>query len=337
MTTEHNQLFAALVAAQQEARSAPLDGRNDAHGYSWATASTMIAHGKRVLNAAGLALLPTSLDVTSHEQVTRLQSQRRGEPDTGLTLTAYDVVRGFTLAHISGACYQFSISWPCYLQAGKRPRDKAVAATDTTILSYAYRDLLGIGRMKEGEVDDESSDRLTRSWAAPLQVPTPQPEPVGVLAELLPTVEAPDPARDPQLPPAVKGRTYGTVPAPANGSTTALQLGATPKDEVPGGLVADLPADPGADDLEGLGWTRAHALQLTTLEDREPVPRAVVNTLIRWVLAQTVMGITKDIALAAFRDVGVDVKAKQVPTGYQLRVWAARVMAPVPADADLPF
>jgi hypothetical protein len=333
MTTEHNQLFAALVAAQQEARSAPLDGRNDAHGYSYTTASTMIGHGKRVLNAAGLALLPTSLDVTSHEQVTRLQSQRRGEPDTGLTLTAYDVVRGFTLAHVSGACYQFTVTWPCNLQAGKRGRDKAVAATDSTILSYAYRDLLGIGRMKEGEVDDESSDRLTRSWATPLQVPTPQPEPE--LAELLPTVEALEAARDPQLPAAVKGRTYGVVPE--NGSTTALKLGATPKDEVPGGLVSDLPADPGADDLEGLGWTRAHALQLTTLEDREPVPRAVVNTLIRWVLAQSILGVTKDMCLAAFADVGVNVKAKQVPTGYQLRVWAASVMSPVPADADLPF
>ena len=331
MTATNNKLFAALVAAQQEARSAPLDGRNDGHGYSYTTASTMIAHGKRVLNAAGLALLPTSLDVTSHEQVTRLQSQRRGERDKSLALTAYDVVRGFTLAHVSGACYQFTVCWPCYLQAGKRPRDKAVAATDTTILSYAYRDLLGIGRMREGEVDDESSDRLTRSWETPLQVPRPQPEP-----EPEPDPE-PDPARDPQLPPAVKGRTYGTLPAPANGSTTALQLGATPADEVPGGLVAGLPADPGADDLEGLGWTRAHALQLTTLEDREPVPRATVNALIRWVLAQSIMGVTRDMCLDAFAGVGVDVKAKQVPTGYQLCVWAARVMAPVPADADLPF
>jgi len=65
----------------------------------------------------------------------------------------YDVTRAFKLVHESGGVEEFTFTWPVDLAGGKKSRDKSVAAADTTLLSYAYRDLLALGRLGEGEVD----------------------------------------------------------------------------------------------------------------------------------------------------------------------------------------
>jgi len=113
-------LYAALIAAQREAATVPKDGKNDHFGFSYTKADTMYRCGKQILNNHGLALMPLGLELSSHEATgVVLVGNQRQVAD----LTEYDVT------------------------------DKSVAAADTTLLSYAYRDLLALGRLGEGEVD----------------------------------------------------------------------------------------------------------------------------------------------------------------------------------------
>jgi len=143
-------LYAALIAAQREAATVPKDGKNDHFGFSYTKADTMYRCGKQILNNHGLALMPLGLELSSHEATgVVLVGNQRQVAD----LTEYDVTRDFLLVHELGESVEFSIQWPVDLAGGKKSRDKSVAAADTTLLSYAYRDLLALGRLGEGEVD----------------------------------------------------------------------------------------------------------------------------------------------------------------------------------------
>ena len=135
-------LAAALVQAQIAAKGVKKDGRNKHSGYDYTTADTMVDAAKVALNGAGLAVMPLGLDVTMFT----------AGPKQVLN---YDLIREIVLVHESGASIGFEVKWPLYLQSGKRARDKAVGAADTTMMGYIYRDLCAIPRgLDAGSVDD---------------------------------------------------------------------------------------------------------------------------------------------------------------------------------------
>lgn len=145
----------ALVEAQAHCKQVAKAGQSP-DGYEFARADDVIAAGRAALNAAGLALMPTKLDVVEF-------------------LGGLAVLRSLTLFHKSGANVVLEVRWPIHLGPGK-PRDKAVAAADTSALAYCYRDLLGIDRVVAGEVpmdsrrDNEGHESGTDSSAKPVAV-----------------------------------------------------------------------------------------------------------------------------------------------------------------------
>lgn len=144
----------ALVEAQAHCKQVAKAGQSP-DGYEFARADDVIAAGRAALNAAGLALLPTKLDVVEF-------------------LGGLAVLRSLTLFHRSGANVVLEVRWPIHIGPGK-PRDKAVAAADTSALAYCYRDLLGIDRVVAGEVPmdsrrDEGHESGTDSSAKPVAV-----------------------------------------------------------------------------------------------------------------------------------------------------------------------
>ena len=364
-------LTKALIAAQQAARAAPLDGINDHYGYRYTTSPTMCRIGKEALNAHGLTLIPLGLAVVPSTETT-LVAIGKGTREAQ-ELTVYDAHRDFILAHVSGEERAFSVEWPIDLQGGKRPRDKAVAASDTTLLSYVYRDLLQIGRLREGEVDAPPSNgahareqaKAERKQAqrarvesfAAATVPAPKPiQEEPILAEAYQDELEAD-GWDPELDRPLGEHTAvedlpsgGPAFGPASTSgddpedhlerqsfLLALSLGCVAGDEnSPGGslITCHLPPDPGQDDLEAAGWDPELSEELAGLDARRPVPRVTVNQLSSMAAKhREIKGkAAKTMLCEAFEAVGVDVKAKAVPNGYQLRLWALTILL-TPATA----
>lgn len=322
-------LTKALIAAQQAARAAPLDGTNDHYGYRYTTSPTMCRIGKEALNAHGLTLIPLGLAVVPSIETT-LVVTGKGTRETQ-ELTAYDAHRDFVLAHVSGEERAFSVEWPIDLQGGKRPRDKAVAASDTTLLSYVYRDLLQIGRLREGEVDAPRSNGAHAREQAKAERKQAQRARVESFAAA--TVPAPKPIHEEPI----VAEAASKLVEPCDDETSAadvllaLSLGCVAGDEKsPGGslITCHLPPDPGQDDLEAAGWDPELSEELAGLDDRRPVPRVTVNQLSSMAAKNHELKgkAAKTMLCEAFEAVGVDVTAKAVPNGYQLRLWALTIL-----------
>ncbi|KKN47402.1 hypothetical protein LCGC14_0663150 [marine sediment metagenome] len=147
-------LAAALVEAQRHAKAIAKDGWNKHSEYKYGKMEDLIEGGKEAMNKAGLALIPGNLD------------QRRFVVGPQ-KVTVYDLVRDWIVIHESGATMPIHIVWPLYLQSGKRPRDKAVSAADTTMLGYLYRDLLGIPRLAADQMDARDDTGTTEPGQAP--------------------------------------------------------------------------------------------------------------------------------------------------------------------------
>lgn len=307
------ELYAALVCAQAEATTAPLDGRNEAHDYNYTKAATMARAGKDLLTRHGLALIPLSLDVVAHASTTLVPSAMRGESPTTVETTEYNVARTFALVHRGGGRLELSVAWPCYLQGGKRPLDKAVAASDTTLLGYVYRDLLVIGRLREGEVDERDDEYQGAPGVAVAAPPSTRGRGADRAPVAAARVELSQPGRT--------AAAIGVTPAPAGQPASDLAV--------------DLPPDPTVDDLEFAGWEPAVAAQLAALPAARLVERATVNGLLRQ--AAQIHGLKQREAAARWSDefgaVGVEVAQKQCPTGYQLRLFALRIGG----QPELPF
>ncbi len=312
-----NPLYLALLAAQREAATAPLDGHNEHHGYKYTRSRTLTLVGTDVLNRHGLALVPMGCELIPHPRKLSVPTNA-GMVD--IELTAYELTRTVSLIHESGHAATWAVSWPIDTQKGKRPRDKAVAAANTLLLGSVYQDLLSL-RSGEEPVEDTGERERVQERPAARGRPAPAPSPRG----------------GPRTPDSAPPRLSQDEP---RATRFAMALGATPGDNghvtggAPGALV-DLPADPGQDDLEGAGWPQTMAEELAALPREKLVRRAVVNALTRHVAKERQLtgAQVKAVIGPAFESVGVDVKTKTPPNGYQLRLWAVRVLV---AD-EVPF
>lgn len=144
------QVAAALVVAQRAVVPLEKAGWNAHHEYSYVTAHQLIQASRTALNVAGLALLagPCRAEVRMEDWGERRVAQ-------------HEAVRELVLIHgESGHALRWEARWPLYLQDGKRPRDKALAVADTTMLGYALRDLLQIPALHESADDRDDSGHV---------------------------------------------------------------------------------------------------------------------------------------------------------------------------------
>lgn len=151
-------LEAALLAAQKAVRAATHDARNAHHGYSYASAETILIEAKAALNAQGLAV--TGGGYECHELAGTVFCRRSIE-----------------LRHAaSGQVMATSIDYPVCPDKG-RPMDKALAGVLTTSMAYYLRDLLLMPRV-EGEVAGHD-DRGYRPSAPANRGPAPASRPAN--------------------------------------------------------------------------------------------------------------------------------------------------------------
>lgn len=169
-------IAAAIVKAQRKVRALAKDKKGP--GYSYAGMEDLIEEGRGILNdgEVGLALMPGSLMLARHAIGTADTDTDSGSAKQlkRTELYHFDMIRVWTLLHESGASLSIIITWPLYLQGGKRSRDKAVAAADTTSLGYLYRDLLGIPRLAEDQVDARDDEGTRESGVDPSESGAPR-------------------------------------------------------------------------------------------------------------------------------------------------------------------
>jgi len=352
-------LYAALIAAQREAATVPKDGKNDHFGFSYTKADTMYRCGKQILNNHGLALMPLGLELSSHEATgVVLVGNQRQVAD----LTEYDVTRDFLLVHELGESVEFSIQWPVDLAGGKKSRDKSVAAADTTLLSYAYRDLLALGRLGEGEVDAltpvadakgagtepspqdakdlEAFIRERASAASPTEFFDKRKAEGERTSWRIAEVDARAEREKADAKSAQKAKAdrreaqelmlrRGAAKVEAEAERKAIQdLAKAEEIEHAQEVLETVPL--GADDLEARGWEPEIAEEIAAIDDAEPVARAVVNHLAKLcTFAHGIKGApAKAHLVKGYAEVGVDIKIKQTPTGTQLKQWAMSALLP---------
>jgi hypothetical protein len=165
---ENTKLAAAIVAAQKEARAVGKDGKNQHHGYRYATAEAIIDEGRAALNASGLSLLATSWStvVVRWAQIV---------PDNDDHPVAVDgdvphVEVHYLLLHESGESMALLATTPA-IEGKGRPIDKAACAALTTNLAYVLRGLLLLPRDDDAAAIDARDDRghnpADRAPAAP--------------------------------------------------------------------------------------------------------------------------------------------------------------------------
>jgi len=188
----------ALVQAQRFGKAVAKAARNTAHGFDYAAMEDLIDAGRDALNQAGLAVIPGDQDVT------RFDVGAKDRP-----VTNYDVTKTWRVVHESGAIYNVLVVWPLYLQSGKRPRDKAVSAADTTMLGYLMRDLLCIPRLTQDQVDLRD-DRGTS-----------EPAQVGASSKPKPSSSKPDATRPSSKPAASKPATKPAAAKPSSSKPKA--------------------------------------------------------------------------------------------------------------------
>jgi hypothetical protein len=144
---------AALIAAQAAAQAVAKEGRNDWHGYNYATAESVFAEAKMVLAAQGLGL----------QCVKREIGPPIGRDNDGVAAT---ITKQWKVIHASGEEIVYpEWKWPVVPERG-RPFDKAIAAAETVCRHYFTLDLLQISRTEGGvDMDDPARDRQNAEQA----------------------------------------------------------------------------------------------------------------------------------------------------------------------------
>jgi hypothetical protein len=323
----NQKLYAALIAAQREAQTVPKDGKNDHFGFSYTKADTMYRHGKALLNRHGLALMPLGLTTSHHVAPTSVI-------DAGVRKIAdmleYDVTRAFKLVHESGGSEEFTFTWPVDLAGGKKSRDKSVAAADTTLLSYAYRDLLALGRLGEGEVDALTplvrDERGVDRKAGKVEI-----RPLGEHTAASSHAEREALAAAQELAELAKAEAALGWESKIEDAAERKAIQDLAKEEEVEHAQKVLETVPlGADDFESRGWEPEIAEEIAAIDDTDPVARAVVNHLAKLcTFAHGIKGAAAKKRLTEdYAKVGVDIKIKQTPTGTQLKQWAMSALLP---------
>ena len=148
---------AALVKAQQAARSVEKDSSNSFHRYKYASAEAIIDEARGALVSAGIACLSTGWTFVATAATDRSPPvvSKDGKPSpvaVGRVFVQYRVL------HESGEWMQFEASTPVIPESG-RPEDKAEATALTYNAGYFLRGLLMLPRVEEGSQVDERDDR----------------------------------------------------------------------------------------------------------------------------------------------------------------------------------
>lgn len=147
---------AALVKAQQAARSVEKDSSNSFHRYKYASAEAIIDEARSALVAAGIACLSTGWRfVPAAADASPRREGRDGKPAPVVVGRVYVQYR---VLHESGEWMQFEASTPVIPESG-RPEDKAEATALTYNAGYFLRGLLMLPRVEEGSQVDDRDDR----------------------------------------------------------------------------------------------------------------------------------------------------------------------------------
>lgn len=146
--TPHPSLAGALAAAILDAGAVAKAARNDFHRYSYASAESILVEARAALARHGLVATwhARGLDMSRAASIEVVG--RKGKQLLQVYAHLVGVVR-LSYAH-SDQVLDTPLEWPVCLEAGKHA-DKAVAAAQTSALSYALRDLLLLPRVAEGE------------------------------------------------------------------------------------------------------------------------------------------------------------------------------------------
>lgn len=172
-TPAHPTIAGALAAAILDAGAVEKTSRNDFHRYAYASAEAIIAEARGALARHGLVATWSArrLDMERASQI--VVEGRRGKQ----TLHVYALLVGAVrVSHAqSDGTLDVPVEWPVCLEPGKNA-DKAVAAAQTSALSYVLRDLLLLPRVAEGEDIQARHDEVEpptqakpRETATPLQ------------------------------------------------------------------------------------------------------------------------------------------------------------------------
>lgn len=154
----------ALLAAIRDARPVAKDGYNPQHKYPYAKAESIIDEGRGALARNGLMLIPLDTTILQPAAETATASELDvggddGERPTRRAPKAAHVVRvTMALVHESGDQVRFHRDWYVVDHKG-RPLDKSEGGALTTLLAYAYRDLLSLPRDDELAAMDRRDDR----------------------------------------------------------------------------------------------------------------------------------------------------------------------------------
>lgn len=180
-----SRLYAALAKAQGLCRAAELDGefKTSKVAYPYTSINERLAVARDAFRECGLALVRAGLPrlvQLAVEVVDRTTGEATVE-HRGQWMLEQDML----LTHESGEAHETGFRWPVIPQEPFRPLDKAVAAADTSGLSYLLRDVL----LMPSEDSEASSDGETEARrSGPAQIGAPR----------MPTRPAP-PAEAPQL------------------------------------------------------------------------------------------------------------------------------------------
>jgi hypothetical protein len=154
-------IFAALVAAQKSITGVVHDAENTFAHYKYTSSETIIAAGRKALNAHGLALI----------QKSRLQDREDNERRLDID---------YLLIHEPSSETMVFETDTAAVEGKGRPVDKAESGALTLSLAYFYRGLLSINRPAEageevgGEHVDQRDDRKHTPKPRAPKKPTPR-------------------------------------------------------------------------------------------------------------------------------------------------------------------
>ncbi len=134
-----SKVYAALVKAQRAAPDSlgKID-RNTFANFDYVSADRLVIAGRAALLEGGLVLLPMTTQLA---------------PPVGQAVATLRAI--YRLAHESGQWLELVYETPVMTGKGK-PEDKGTFGSMTENLGYAYRGVLGIGRLDKDEVTDVS-------------------------------------------------------------------------------------------------------------------------------------------------------------------------------------
>ncbi len=207
-------MAAAVVGAQRAVRAVQKAATNQHHKYKYASSEYVIEEGRGALHDHGLALVQGAWRVD-------LRPVQVSAQEGTVTISGAWLVIAYTLIHEAGGVVCWEAETAVIPDKG-RPQDKAEATALTYSLSYAYRGLLSMFRVEEGQDVDARDDRKTPAHGAPAGAPLASPPPPPPAPPVAPKAPpGPSPKAAPPAPPPP--RPEGAPPIQAKGLSAERQ------------------------------------------------------------------------------------------------------------------